>query len=86
MVTILCIDSDLNALAATVLSVPLNFSYSIINALKKIAIDSLASNRQKAKTVSWKIKYWVSVSQKKKKKKDNVDGVTYKNLKFPIQQ
>ena len=75
----LCIDSGLNALAAAVLPVPLNFSYIIINAFKKkIATDSLASNRQKAKTVSWKIKYWVSVSQKKKK--DNVEGITYKNL------
>ena len=31
----LCIDSGLNALAAAVLPVPLNFSYIIINAFKK---------------------------------------------------
>ena len=49
----LCIDSGLYALAAAVLPVPLNFYYIIINAFKKkIATDSLASNRQKAKTVS----------------------------------
>lgn len=75
----LCIDSGLNALAAAVLPVPLNFSYIIINAFKKKLRQTLLPVIGK-KPRLFHEKLSTGFLFLKKKKKDNVEGITYKNL------